>query len=1306
MRGVIVFSFVSLLAVLLLQSVSAFEGGSGTSGDPYQIATCEQLQNISSDLSAHYELVQSVDCSATNPDVGGSIWGAEGFVPINGSFSGTLDGNKRAIRDLYINRSVPNQGLFAGSSSSAVVSNLRLENSFVRGTSNVGSVGGAGFSGSIYNVSVRGVVIGTGSRVGGLVGQLSDADVDQVSFIGNVTGGSGSTHEVGGIVGRTSGNTEVGTAYAQGSVTGVGCIGGLIGDSSTLPSSFSEMYSAAEVSGSGQGVGAIVGCVRATGDSFTNMYWDDEISSVSWQGSTHTANPNNVNNVIGFNTSDMIGIAAENNFTGFDFVDVWRSITIPDDDYPVFFWQAGDLEIVTGFVEDSFSGSPVVGANITAVPDDSSFGTVIAITNATGWYNITLPSTPEYTFTVRGNVTDNSDGFNFIGGDQKIVNVVPDLEVNFSLGPFFEGAGTTQDPFRIYTIHDLQSMRYNLSQSFQLMNDIDASETIGWFSGFGFEPIGNDSNRFTGSLDGNGNTISNLFISRSSESEVGLFGFIQNSNINNLFLYVNVVGDYLIGGLVGRSFTSNISNIKIYSDVFAYSSSSGASDAGGLIGDMRGGNLANISVVSNVSASGRDIGGVIGYIGSTMNSITRVSGIVNVTQRHPTEGEIGGLLGGISESGSNTLINNTYIRGTIIGTGNSASYPGIGGLVGGIRNTNNHIIHNSYSTALVTQTGTGPIGGLIGNNAYIGGTNIHNSFWDNETSEQSTSAGGTGLLTINMTNQSTFTDAGWDFDNTWEMVLKQNEDYPVLQFQALQPIYFDEGTGTFEDLFQINNCIELQYMNTDVTAHYILVDNIDCSETVEWNSEQGFEPVGNSSVLFSGSLNGQNFTIQNLFINRTTGEIGLFGRFSGNISNLVLDNVGIKGTSAVGSFVGSMRGGTLFNVHSSGNVTSNGDDAGGIAGASRDNPSFIIQSSSTVNVVSHAISGGSVGGLVAYGQFLSISESFSKGSVRDANSTHQIGGLVGYLATGNITDSYSKSLIIGGFENAAALVGIASVDSFINNSYSVGLVNSSANNVGGLVAFGSPNVFSSYWDIQTSNQTNSSGGEGKTTAQMRQISTFTNWNFSSVWSDVCDGWHYPTLQWQNLYSSASQCPNYVAQDSSSTTQSSSSSDTTYYPRTIILDAFDFSQGYKEGLRLNERYQFNATHSSNNQNFIHTLRLNRFNATHADVTIQSDPIRIVIAKDINEYVDIDGDGQADILVRYEGIENGRAVIFVQQLFVDELVETEVSEEPVIQPLEEIETQEEIETRSPWPLVILIFIIAIITSYVYQERKKIE
>jgi hypothetical protein len=136
---------------------------------------------------------------------------------------------------------------------------------------------------------------------------------------------------------------------------------------------------------------------------------------------------------------------------------------------------------------------------------------------------------------------------------------------------------------------------------------------------------------------------------------------------------------------------------------------------------------------------------------------------------------VGGLVGHNCDHGA--IITNCYSTGGVLG----AYY--IGGLVG-----YNHEggIDNCYSTGSVSGTGWF-IGGLIGFHNPDGF--VRDSFWDTETSGQSTSSGGTGKKTAEMKTMNTFTTAGWDFVEVWG--ISENQTYPFLRSEPAGDLNYD-----------------------------------------------------------------------------------------------------------------------------------------------------------------------------------------------------------------------------------------------------------------------------------------------------------------------------------------------------------------------------------------------------------------------------------------------------------------------------------------------------------------------------------
>src|SRR3989338_927520 len=180
------------------------------------------------------------------------------------------------------------------------------------------------------------------------------------------------------------------------------------------------------------------------------------------------------------------------------------------------------------------------------------------------------------------------------------------------------------------------------------------------------------------------------------------------------------------------------------------------------------------------------------------------------------------------------------------------------------------------------------------------------------------------------------------------------------------------GSGTSGDPFQITNCIDLNQTRDDLAAFYVLNNNIDCSDTINWNGGFGFEPIS----TFTGSFDGKNFTITSLFINRSgDNNVGLFGIMNGgNISNVSLDDAYIRGNYYVGGLVGySYNYATVDNAYFSGQVFGS-NHVGGLVG--RDQNTDINNSYANGTITSQA---NYVGGLLGYNYQSTVDNSYAKG---------------------------------------------------------------------------------------------------------------------------------------------------------------------------------------------------------------------------------------------------------------------------------------------------------------------------------------
>lgn len=283
------------------------------------------------------------------------------------------------------------------------------------------------------------------------------------------------------------------------------------------------------------------------------------------------------------------------------------------------------------------------------------------------------------------------------------------------------------------------------------------------------------------------------------------------------------------------------------------------------------------------------------------------------------------------------------------------------------------------------------------------------------------------------------------------------------------------GVGTENSPYQITTAQELQDINNDVTAHYILMADIDLTG-------MDFTPIGNAdSGAFSGSFDGNGYTVSNLDV--FTGKYaGLFGCNEGTVKNVTLSNIYVYGTRYVGGVVGENTSiGVIENCCVlSGNVESDGGlndvNIGGICGYNsgkiagvNSNGANISANTSDVNAYA--------GGLVGYSSADLVFENcYNTGEVSYYGSSFSsnyvdvyFGGLVGRCNstctiensynTGNISSSSSADCYpyFGGF------VGSGTVT--INNSYNTGNVSSSSSvssYSGGFVGVGFLTINNSY----------------------------------------------------------------------------------------------------------------------------------------------------------------------------------------------------------------------------------------------------
>jgi|GEM_PF-6588102 len=271
------------------------------------------------------------------------------------------------------------------------------------------------------------------------------------------------------------------------------------------------------------------------------------------------------------------------------------------------------------------------------------------------------------------------------------------------------------------------------------------------------------------------------------------------------------------------------------------------------------------------------------------------------------------------------------------------------------------------------------------------------------------------------------------------------------------------GSGTAGDPYQVTNWEELHALRDNLSAHYILMNDLgpgttgyDDYASPTADGGQGWEPIGevidpDAGLFdgFTGVFDGDNHTIYSLYINRPEGiGVGLFAvtEEDAQVKNVGLEDVDITSYIGVGGLIGAhLSSGDVTNTYVTGEIygVSGSEAVGGLIGVAGD---VSIVSNSHANQIS--VRGDSeVGGLIGV----------AEGTLTDLHVTGEVqgdkrvGGLIGELEEASLVNSYAD-VTVDGRENGRDIGGLVgeSYRSSIDNSHATGDV-SGKSQVGGLV---------------------------------------------------------------------------------------------------------------------------------------------------------------------------------------------------------------------------------------------------------------
>ena len=480
---------------------------------------------------------------------------------------------------------------------------------------------------------------------------------------------------------------------------------------------------------------------------------------------------------------------------------------------------------------------------------------------------------------------------------------------------FAGGSGTAEDPYQIANgaqlarfaaiVNGTDGMARNTAACGKLTADILLNDTEGWENwdestkGLNtWTPIGNSWENFTGTLDGDGHSVSGIYINSTAEYQ-GLVGVLgSGGTLQNLGVKASYIkGGYHVGGVCGSSWGT-------VSNCYNTGSVTGSYAVGGVCG-TNDGTVTNCYNTGNVAGS-EMVGGVCGW--NEFDTVTNCYNTGNVTGNN----QVGGVCGY-----NDATVTNCYNSGSVTGSGY------VGGLCGNSWGT----VTNCYYLAGKANSGIGSGSG--------------------EATAKTADVFQSGAVAYLL--------QGEQVEQIWgqNISFAPKDTYPVLG--GLKVVqngdgYANELNQNSDGFYLISNADELRLfasminngnpgINGRLTADIVLNNTTGWENWSESNAPaNSWTPIGD---YFTGTFDGQGHTISGLYyVNNSdypSYYVGLFGSLDGGGT---VENVGVTKSyiqssdhaGYTGGIVGLMNGGTIRNCYCTGIVRCQGYGGGGIVG--------------------------------------------------------------------------------------------------------------------------------------------------------------------------------------------------------------------------------------------------------------------------------------------------------------------------------------------------------------------------------------
>ena len=683
-------------------------------------------------------------------------------------------------------------------------------------------------------------------------------------------------------------------------------------------------------------------------------------------------------------------------------------------------------------------------------------------------------------------------------------------------------------------------------------------EEVSW------EPIGNTTNRYMGTFDGNNKTITNLYINANQEYS-GLFGYTYRSAIKNLtFVNANVTNtNSFTGILVGYGYGGTYQNIMTSTSCEV----NGGDVTGGIAGKLAGNayNCVNYATVQGkeqvgglfssydsstsitacanygkVTASSLWVGGLVGYFNSGTIQDCANYGDVKGTNH------VGGMAGFVSSGkiqnvfsyGNVSATNSTQYIGMAFGSG-SGTTEGMVAYYSGAKLTANgqekdvkafgsgtpsednatgfteaqlksgvvaYLLQQNASSeakwgqnlandgdiypiigsehtvyadnSLVNCKTNEKISGSFTNNPsssairYQHGTTIHHAaanatcteaatkeYWQCQDCQRIYSD---SQLTVELTDVTDAEHPALGHDNNEDGYCKRCQHYVAVKPSQENGVYLiakpyhlawfrDYVNGTIVDDGEAAG-------TTHPSASAMLTADIDlknyCHTAEDGKELLSWIPIGNNDNRWKGNMDGQGYTISNLYIKTAQSYVGLFGCIEdATIQDLIFDTAKVENVNTIynntfhtGILAGFARAydhsypAHIKGIKTTDNCTVIGQArTGGIVGQTNINLEICENHSSVKGTVE-------VGGIAGTSENINIKRCTNYGTV--VNDEYYIGGIIGEAQSTSLEDCANYGKITSTGWRAGGIAGLTFTNSSIQNVFSYGDVTNTKDNPG------------------------------------------------------------------------------------------------------------------------------------------------------------------------------------------------------------------------------------------------------------------